>query len=273
MKKDTIKKYYDTVAVKYNYDFYQKKDSYPPLKYRHNYILKMIEQEKLPEPCTILDIGCGPGEMVCDLVKDNREILGLDISEEMIAIAKQKLEKKVTNIQNVYLAVGDIENLTFYDKTFDVIICAGVVEYLENDDKWVVELSRVLKPGGILIVNITNKYAIRRWSLFLFENLKTIPFLLHGMNFLKERILYKGKVVQFPFKPRTHSPKKFDNFLKTHGFNKISHNYFSFCIMPYPFDTLLSFISVPVRRYLEKFSEYNMIVWGTGYIVKVRKNP
>ena len=271
MLKKNVTHYYNTVAEEYDVDFYQKPDPYPPLRYRHNYILAMIGDEKFSQNCKVLDVGCCPGEMVCDLAANNLEVWGIDISEKMIAVAQEKVSRKFKDTSNIHLELGDIEDLSFPDQTFDLIICADVVEYPESDEKWISELFRVLKPEGILILNVTNRFAVRRWSLFAVEKLKSVKLFYAAMNFAKQKILKKGGVVRFPFKPRTHSPSSFDRFLIANGFEKISHNYFAFSIMPYPLDTLLSFISVPIRKYMENFSSRNMILFGTGYIVKVRK--
>jgi hypothetical protein len=82
--------------------------------------------------------------------------------------------------------------------------------------------------------------------------------------------LGKGKLHHFPFKPRLHSPKDFDQFLASKGFEKLSHNYFGFFILPAPLDTLLSFITNPIRKRLENYSERNMKRTGNGYLVYAR---
>jgi ubiquinone/menaquinone biosynthesis C-methylase UbiE len=261
---NTVKHYYEKEAVEYDRQFYKEPDSYPILKYRHNYILKRIEQLKLPDCINVLDVGCGPGEMILDLSRHNWNIWGIDIANNMIELAKEKTKKSNSKI---HLSVGDIEKLEFFDNFFDLIICAGVVEYLNDDRKWLKEIVRVLKPGGVLIINITNKYSIKNWSAAIIERMKRNKTLFSVMEFVKRKILKKGKLHYFPFRPRLHSPNKFDKLLNKNGFQKLSHNYFSFSILPAPFDTLFGFITIPIRRYMERYSERKMILNGTGYIV------
>jgi ubiquinone/menaquinone biosynthesis C-methylase UbiE len=262
-----VKTYYEKEATEYDKEFYQEDSKYPTLKYRHNYMLKRIDGLNFPENAKVLDIGCGPGEMVLDLMKHNWEIWGIDIAQSMIDIASKKIEKNKTRPNIAHLAVGDIENLSFEENSFDLIVCAGVIEYLADDQKWSREITRVLKPGGVLLINITNKYAIRNWTTQMIEKLKGSKSLFAVMNFIKQIILKKGKLHHFPFKPRVHSPKAFDKFLESKGFEKLSHNYFSFSILPAPFDTLFGFATIPIRKYLERYSEKNMILNGNGYIV------
>ena len=271
MSKNIVKQYYEDEAYNYNKEFYEDKEVYPTLIYRQNYILQMINSLHLPKESKILDVGCGPGELVIKLHEYFDTLIGLDIASEMIEIANRKKLKYAPN-SNLTFEIGDIENLKFRNETFDLIVCSGVVEYLNNDEEWMKEVKRVLKPDGHLIINVTNKYSIRKWSWALIENLKSSKPLLVTMNFIKQRILKKGKIHHFPFRPRLHSPKKFDAFLCQNGFTKIYHNYFDFALFPAPFDALLGFLTTRIRRSMEKYTSKNMFLNGTGYIVMVKND-
>lgn len=271
MKDESVRSYYEVEADDYNQSFYEKEDPYPTLRYRHNYILGMVAEMELPADAKVLDIGCGPGEMVIDLRKDQWELWGIDIAENMVNIAHEKLAKAPVLPNKVHFSVGDIENLDFPDQSLDLIVVSGVVEYLKDDEDWSRELDRVLKPGGYMVVNVTNKHAIRRWTAPAIEFLKRSKAVYGFANFVKEKVLRRGKLNYFPFRPRVHSPKVFDQFLADKGFEKISHNYFDFSIMPAPIDTLLGFVTIPIRKRMENRSAKDPVLWGTGYIVSARK--
>lgn len=267
MKSTGVKEYYESEATDYNKEFYESKNSYPTLLYRQNYILGMIKNINLPPEAKILDAGCGPGDLLLAIDKKYQSLNGIDIAEEMVNIANQKLLTKSNSENEITFKCGDIENLDFGDSQFDLIICSGVIEYLKDDIIWMQEIKRVLKPEGYLILNVTNKYSVRKWTSGLVEKLKSSKAILSFMNFVKVKILKKGKIHHFPFKPRVHSPKKFDKYLQANGFTKLSHNYFDFAVYPAPFDTLLGFFTTPIKKYLERFSQRNMVLHGTGYIV------
>ena len=270
-RKQSVTSYYDSVARDYDDAFYRRPDPYPPLQYRHRHILNLLEEELPATGAVVLDIGCGPGEMAADLAKRGWRVHGIDISSSMIDIARKNVRSALGDYSDVTLGVGDIENLPFPDAFFDAVVCAGVIEYLDGDEAWARELRRVLKPGGILVINVTNRWAVRRWSLPVMERFKSLPIIASAADFIKRRMLGRGEVNRFPFRPRTHDPRAFDRFLGAHGFEKIGHRYFAFSLMPYPLDTLLSGITVPIRRRLERHAEGRLGFWGTGYIVKVRR--
>jgi len=270
MKKDRVKNYYEKEAEDYQQEFYQSDSSYPTLRIRHNYILEMVRDMDLPSPCSILDVGCGTGELVIDLMSPNREIYGIDISSNMIKIAREKSSTSEIKNCKLTLDTGDIEHLQFDDRSFDLVICSGVIEYIKDDEAVLDELKRVTKPGGFMIINVTNKFSVRKWTAPLVESLKSSRLLYSSMNFVKESILRKGKLHYFPFKPTVHSPKAFDRQLLAKGFVKLEHRYFDFAILPAPLDTIFGVITDPMKRYMERFSKNNMTVNGTGYLVSTQ---
>lgn len=91
----------------------------------------------------LLDIGCGTAFKLIPLSQYFGEITGIEISEDMINTAKNLMTK--SNINNITLLHGDSNKLPFNDKTYDVITCML--------SRWdIKEITRVLKPNGIVIV-------------------------------------------------------------------------------------------------------------------------
>ncbi len=113
---------------------------------------KIISIVKKQKHETILDIATGTGELVIALAKlKTKKIVGLDISEKMLNIGKQKvISKKLGN--RIEMHLGDTENLDYKDSCFDVVTVAFGVRNFENLEKGLQEIKRVLKPSGILLV-------------------------------------------------------------------------------------------------------------------------
>ena len=72
----------------------------------------------------VLDVACGTGDMVVELVKQGCSVTGVDISEEMLAIAKQKTASSRFPLSTFSFQLGDAEHLPFSEDTFDVVTCA-----------------------------------------------------------------------------------------------------------------------------------------------------
>ena len=98
----------------------------------------------------VLDAGCGPAVYTDGLVRAGCTIHGVDISPEMIALAKQRQFPKAS------FSIGSVESLPFPSEMFDGILCVGVLEYLEQLEAAVGEMARVIKPGGRVVVTLPN---------------------------------------------------------------------------------------------------------------------
>ena len=105
----------------------------------------------------ILDAGCGSGPLAAALHAKGARVTGFDVSTAMVALARQRLG------DDADLHVADLAvPLPFADAEFDDVVCSLVLHYLEDWDRPLAELRRVLKPGGrlILSVNHPSAYAI-----------------------------------------------------------------------------------------------------------------
>jgi demethylmenaquinone methyltransferase / 2-methoxy-6-polyprenyl-1,4-benzoquinol methylase len=113
---------------------------------------KAIKMLKVYKPKTILDIATGTGDFALEAVSIQPEsIVGIDLSEGMLSKGRVKIkEKKLEKI--ISLQKGDSENLPFEAGAFDAITVAFGVRNFENLQKGLLEMSRVLKPGGVLMV-------------------------------------------------------------------------------------------------------------------------
>ena len=93
----------------------------------------------------VLDVACGTGDMVLELLKRGCTVTGVDISNEMLAIAGKKAP------QAAYI-IADAEHLPFEDITFDAVTCAFGVRNFVHLERGFSEMLRVLKPGGTMVI-------------------------------------------------------------------------------------------------------------------------
>ncbi|MDY6038416.1 MAG: class I SAM-dependent methyltransferase [Eubacterium sp.] len=97
----------------------------------------------------ILDVGTGPGFFPAILSSNNRKVIGIDLSEEMVKEAKKNL--KLQGVEAEILQM-DCQATSFDDESFDVLICRNLVWTLSEPLKAFKEWHRVLKPGGKLLI-------------------------------------------------------------------------------------------------------------------------
>lgn len=135
---------------------------------------------------TILDIGCGNARDIVPMLDAGAAVVGVDLSEGMIAQAR--LELAAAGHRGADLEVGDASRLRFPAESFDKILCSEVIEHIPDADAAVGEMARVLRRGGTLVVSTPNRrswygfdrYVVcgrvlrRRWN-HPFDNWRTMP--------------------------------------------------------------------------------------------------
>lgn len=109
----------------------------------------------------ILDIGCGNARDIIPILVAGSTVVGVDISEGMIEEARRDL--RAVGYHDVELEVGDATRLKYPDRSFDKILCSEVVEHIPAAAQAILEMCRVLKPGGLLVISTPNR---RSWYGF-----------------------------------------------------------------------------------------------------------
>jgi SAM-dependent methyltransferase len=102
----------------------------------------------------VLEVGCGAGVDMVRFARGGARVTGVDVADGAIALARDNLgHQRLPGT----LAVASGEGLPFTDDTFDFVYAHGVVQYTANDQALVDECRRVVRPGGIVFVQVYNR--------------------------------------------------------------------------------------------------------------------
>ena len=114
---------------------------------------KAINLLKESKPQNILDVATGTADVaiLCHKLLHPQKITGIDISEGMLEIGRNKIKKGALE-DCITLVKGDGETINFPDNSFDAITVAFGVRNFEHLEKGLQEMYRVLKPGGQMVV-------------------------------------------------------------------------------------------------------------------------
>ena len=114
---------------------------------------KAINELKKDQPKLILDVATGTGDFAFEALSILKpgKIIGVDISQGMLDIAKQKIAKR--NLGDKFeVKLGDSEKLPFHTDEFDAVTVAYGVRNFENLEAGLADINRVLKPGGKAVI-------------------------------------------------------------------------------------------------------------------------
>ncbi|KAJ4267477.1 hypothetical protein NW762_003584 [Fusarium torreyae] len=116
----------------------------------------------------VLDLACGTGleaVIAADHVGDEGIVIGVDITEAMLAEARKKLDRNETLARRIKLvqhSATDLSGCPHVDKgSFDVILCSSAFVLFENPEQVVAHWREYLKPGGRVAIDITHEYNLR----------------------------------------------------------------------------------------------------------------
>ena len=168
----------------------------------------------------ILDIATGTGDVIFSIMdrreKDVSKIQGMDLSTDMMAIGKQKCDKKSYK-QKVSFLEGDACNIPFNDDSFDVITISFGIRNVANYKKALIEMKRSIKPEGKLIIlesSIPSFFLIKWFYLLYFRYI--LPYVGGLISGKRDAYHYLNKTTeQFP------SGNVFKSILTDSGFKNV----------------------------------------------------
>jgi 2-polyprenyl-3-methyl-5-hydroxy-6-metoxy-1,4-benzoquinol methylase len=192
----------------------------PAGKKRWKRRVDMLTSHILPA-MSVLELGCGTGYFTKELVKTGGRITAIDISDDLLSLAKQAVRSG-----NCEFRIENAYDMNFSDGSFDSVVGSSVLHHLELDDA-LSECYRVLKPGG---------------SMYFTE-----PNMLNPQIALQKNILYLKKKLGDSPDETAFFRWKLQHSLIRHGFTNISI---------IPFDWLHPATPIYLIRFVNSLGEF-----------------
>jgi len=195
-KKAIVGSMFDKIA--FRYDFLNHFLSFGiDRSWRRKAIRIISETHKNPK---MLDVATGTGDLAIGAMKlDPEHITGIDISAKMLEIGREKIRRKnLTGI--IELTEGDSEKIPFEDDAFDVSMVAFGVRNFADPLKGLSEMSRVVRPGGlVLVLEFSRPQGFPFRQLFFFYFRFILPVIGRIVSGNREAYSYlHDSVMQFP---------------------------------------------------------------------------
>ena len=221
---------------------------------RKESVLKFVDACAAGNKLKILDVGCGTGVLMRDLLKRGHDVVGIDLSTQMLIDSKKsingffQINSSITN--------GDVEKLPFKDNTFDLITSIGVLEYLCSDDDGINEMTRVVKNEGHIIASLPNLLKLQNLMDPYYYFNRSFQFLLYKTKRANNRTNNSIRESDFGdnknFTNKRYLKKQFSNMFKKHKLQEVGLVPLGFGPVTFWRKKLFSHkFSTKVNRYLE----------------------
>lgn len=168
------------------------------VKWRKEFIRNLPPRRSLE----VLDLATGTGDVALVVGRDQKviKVKGLDMSEGMIEIGKEKIQEQ--NLQKtINLGIGDGVTIPEEDNSYDVVTLAFGIRNFYDPQKSLENIQRVLRPGGralIMEFSLPKNFIIKAFYLFYFRYL--LPFIGNIVSKHKDAYTYLNKTVEdFPY--------------------------------------------------------------------------
>ena len=232
---------------------------------RHQRYLEELAKLSLPTGSVALDAGCGPGFLTKALHECKYTVSALDTSTEMLLLARSLFVNASLQTMPTFQQ-GNVENLPFEDGTFDIVLSAGVIEYLDSDLQVLSEFSRVSKDNAALILSVTNRFSPAGYLDTFVEAIKRNKVTLDACNWILHKL---GRLPVRPrnFSVRKHYPRAFVETVEKHGYRVAKTGYFYVLPWPHPFDRIFPKASSVIGTRLEFLSRTCLGIISEGFYV------
>lgn len=149
-----------------------------------------------PEPRSgrFLEAGCGPAANALNLARLGVEVAGVDLTPQAVEAARQAFARQ--GVEGEFV-VGDVRELPFPNDSFDFVYAGGVVEHFRESVLAVMEISRVLRPGGRVLFTVP-ALTLSYPYLFLRGNVPALPVVEDVVSFVQFRLL-RGRLATFGY--------------------------------------------------------------------------
>jgi demethylmenaquinone methyltransferase/2-methoxy-6-polyprenyl-1,4-benzoquinol methylase len=211
-KKEQVREMFDNISPRYDL-----LNDVLSLGIARHWRRKALRMALKNNPALVLDVATGTGDLAFEALKHTSgSIIGVDISEGMLDIARQKAKER-PKANRIRFETGDAENLPHAHNTFDTVIVSFGVRNFGHLQNGLVGINKVLKPGGnLMVLEFSQPEKTPFKQLYAFYSRFILPFI--GRLISKDHRAYTylpESVAAFPY------GEAFKNELHQSGFREV----------------------------------------------------
>ncbi len=178
---------------------------------RRDTALAWIEQLDLGASATALELGCGSGLMSVRLASGGLHVSATDRSSRMLRLARRHARNADVAIR---VAQADAHKIGFANASFDLVLALGVVPWLHSPRAALLEIARVLRPGGYALLSADNRLRLTHLLDPQYQ-----PWLSGARRAFRTAA---GRAPSVGIRPKLHGPREFDALVDSVGLRRLT---------------------------------------------------
>lgn len=263
-----VMEFFDSAALTYADDYFGSSPEARFYQRRKEIVLQCLSHAG----GRLLDLGCGPGQMVEACVERGFVYVGVDISPGMIAECRRRHAGRA----GVSFTIAAMQQLPFPNGSFDVVICMGALEYLTGgaEAQAVAEIGRVLRHGGLLVVGCLNARSIY-WAFdYWYGRLRRCIGSAYGRAATRLGRSMRTTPPTAPSVPfRTFRNLEQRRLLARSGFSVGRSIFFGAATLPLPFERRLPQLEKSMNSLLDRVASGPPQPLAKGFVISARRQP
>jgi len=214
-EQERVTHYFDSVAHFWK-KIYEERGVFAAIhRERKALALRWIKELELPLDRRILEVGCGAGSLAIALATAGYRLDAIDSSPQMLSLTQSQLLEQGME-DRITATLGDVHSLHSESNRFDLLVAMGVVPWLHSPALALREMSRVLRPGGYVLLNADNL-----WRMVHLIDPTLNPLAKAAARISRRALTHLGLIRQNDGIVKMHSLSQFDRMLATAGLRKI----------------------------------------------------
>ncbi|MBP7377444.1 MAG: class I SAM-dependent methyltransferase [Pyrinomonadaceae bacterium] len=129
------------------------------------YLFDQIQKGRFTPGMKILDAGCGGGRNIVWLMRNGFDVFAVDKDERAVAAVRDTARLIAPDLPMDNFQTASLDAIPFAEQTFDWVICNAVMHFAADRsqfDRWLAEMWRVLKPGGVFFARLASSIGIEK---------------------------------------------------------------------------------------------------------------